>query len=1328
MKKIARASIYFGPVIILTLFILAWIYVIHPQVTGWIQSKLPELNSSQDYVTIKYEDLDISLLKLKVTANNVVVIFKNDLSKYPEIQVGSIKAQLNPFDLLIGQIDLSSITLDKIHWQLSDSIFTTNNDPASEIPVDLIFKYLPQVPVSKIKITNSDFNFLMTERQITLHSIIDSVVLENHKKSVSLDISKLQQYVQSEKNEPTLLVLNLATHFNSSQLTVDHFDLQSLDSKIKIKGQLNQIKKTLIHPSGEFAIESTIHGDNLRTLFLNLWPQKSRIPSLTGQVQTKGTLRLEGLKDINGQFQLNTENISVDHFKFGQAQVKMQIKKNQLLVNQIEVEHPAGLAELNEIEIGQEKPYLFKAKLKVKSFNLQKLFASLNLNSIPADLDLAGSTTCAGQLLPPFDIECDVDATAENIWVKPGLKEALTIVKVKKGHFNGNLILNQEDIQFESKIEIGKSNGIVKGVVDYKRGFKIDFDTTNLNIKDIDSLAGLDLAGQAQLKGFTWGDSSQGQIQARLSLDQGEIEQFVLGQFTSDLKYQDGQLFFNKLMGHLGQSNYQGDLSFDFPKSSLSGKISAPQLSGADVFTALKKRFYIPFDLTGTGSADILVSGPFDFWKLKYTLASHLEKGQIAEEGFEKLDLNLVADGKHIDFKNVVLKKLRSEGRLTGFISTEEKQPHFQLGVKTNQAYLEEVDHLARLAPALTGQISASGTVEGTIELPELKFNFNTKQVNLDGIDYLPSQGQVGLTRKYLTLVGQLSGRQIQANVKWPWKETDDYDVKLQVRDLNPLLFLPLLSLPQTTNEYYSRLSFDVDLKSNTRQLNHANGQMRLTDFFLQRGGQSIKLKKSSLISFESGLKKMEPIELTGDENQIDIKLVSPRKNENNLDFNVAVKLRLLQFLVPFVDTLSGQIEAQAQMSLNSQSLQLFGEGALVDAGVKLKGFPTPIEGITSPIEFSQSKIFFNDITAHVGSSDLIGSGQIDIKGSKNINVQFQAQADSIELTFPEGVTTAGKADLSFFGTWLPYNLKVNYKVGRGLVEKDFGAENSSAASLLKGSQYLPPKQFEQQAPSLMLDVAIDLTQGVVVKNKLVEGVATGNLTIQGTPENPAILGKIEIRPGSKIFFKDKPFDVQTANIQFTQAKEINPNIFISALARVSDYDINLVIQGPAKSPSIKPTSQPPLSEPDIFSLLALGMTSSKMDQNLSSETQQAQTSLEILAAISNQSQINKKIQEKLGLTVQLAPTVDSTKNIAVPKVIVSKKIGKKMNASYARPLTGDNQNHEVKLQYLFNRNFSGNLNYQNKDNTQQETNIQNQKTIETGILGLDMEYKEEFK
>ena len=1330
LKK-ANQFIYFTPLLILLLLIAAWKYALHPHLASWIKGKLPEFNAAQEYVDVDFNDLHISLLKLQFSATDVTFSFKNKFSRFNFLKIAEVRAQINPFELLIGQLNLNSIVLDNLNWELTEAALTATDSEGktkpSEIPIDLVFKYLPQIPVNQVKLQNANFKIISKAKKLTFQSHAESVTVENLKNRLNLTLFNLNQTFQYDSNSQVSVSVDLALSLNAQQLKINNLQINNSDSSLRLQGQFRDLKTLLSNPVGDLTLESTILCDNMRTLYLSLLPQKSRMPSLSGKIQSSGKLSINGLTSISGQFEINTTNLSVDHFKFGKAQIKAQIKKNQLHLDQISIEHPAGFAELNQIDIEQAKPYLFKTKLNVKTFNLQKLLISLGLNLIPADLDLTGTAACQGQLLPPFNIECTTEAALSHVVIKSTFNDPFSIIKIKQGQVKGSILFNDEDIQFDSHVMIGTSAGTARGVIDLQKGFQIDFASEQLKLIDIESLAGLDLKGQVKIAGTTWGDSSHGSLETDLTADQAEIEKFNLGHFSTELKYEKGNLFFRKIDGKLGQSNIAGALNFNFMDSVLNGNIDSSNIHGEDIYFALNKKFDLPFELSGIGQAHATLSGPFNFWKLKYDLSAFLKQGSIAEEGFERLDLNLVSDGKKIDFKDVRLAKLKSQLTLSGSIVTALKQPEFNLLLKSNQAYIEEIDAAAKLLPTLTGMVAVNGTVNGRLDSPEVKMNFNARQVNLDGFNYPPSQGQLGLDKKYLTMNGQLFGRQIQANLKWPWKEKDDYFLKLQVRDLNPLLLLPLISIPQPNSEFYSRLNLDVDLVGENKTIQKTSGRLALGDFLLQRGGQTIRLRAPASLIFDHGLKKMDPIDLSGEESHINIHLLNANTTDQKLNFELGLKIRLLQFLVPFVDSMNGFVEAQAQMPLRTTgSLQIFGEGQLTDGSVQLKGFPSPIEAITTPLEFSQSKIILSEISAQIGNSELNGSGQIEIKGSKNLVVKLQAQADNLELTFPEKITTGGKASLNFSGSWLPYTLKVDYKVNRGLVEKDFGQDNASNVTL-RGSHFLPAQQIESQSPSLLLDIAIDLSQGIIVKNKLLEGSASGNLEIKGTPENPIILGKIDIKPGSKIIFKDKTFEVQTARINFTDTTDTNPDIYISAIARVSDYDINILVQGPAKSPTIAATSQPPLSKGDIFSLLALGMTSTKMDQNLSSDLQQKQTEIEIIAALTNQSQFNKKLQETLGLNVQLAPSVDSTRNIAVPKVVVSKQIVKKLNASYAKPLTGD-QNQEVKLQYLFNHHWSGILNYQNKESNQQGLSPQNQNQNEKGILGGEFEYKREFK
>src|SRR5258707_13553932 len=97
-------------------------------------------------------------------------------------------------------------------------------------------------------------------------------------------------------------------------------------------------------------------------------------------------------------------------------------------------------------------------------------------------------------------------------------------------------------------------------------------------------------------------------------------------------------------------------------------------------------------------------------------------------------------------------------------------------------------------------------------------------------------------------------------------------------------------------------------------------------------------------------------------------------------------------------------------------------------------------------------------------------------------------------------------------------------------------------------------------------------------------------MTIRGTAAVPSVLGRIEINEGSATFAGQK-YQLQRGEIYFTNPVRIDPIIDLDATAQVENYDITVGLHGTATN--LKPTyrSEPPLSETDVFALLALGGT-----------------------------------------------------------------------------------------------------------------------------------------
>ncbi|HWU42044.1 MAG TPA: translocation/assembly module TamB domain-containing protein, partial [Bdellovibrio sp.] len=119
------------------------------------------------------------------------------------------------------------------------------------------------------------------------------------------------------------------------------------------------------------------------------------------------------------------------------------------------------------------------------------------------------------------------------------------------------------------------------------------------------------------------------------------------------------------------------------------------------------------------------------------------------------------------------------------------------------------------------------------------------------------------------------------------------------------------------------------------------------------------------------------------------------------------------------------------------------------------------------------------------------------------------------------------------------------------------------------------------------------------------------------------------------------------------------------------------------------------------------------------------QTGLEIGGAVLAKP-INKQLESTLGLNLAVTSQYDSTRNISVPKVTLSRKLSEKFKVSGSRSV-GDVEGYDVKLEYLLNNNITAVGSYENK-NLYENTTIQNTPQELENVFGLDLEFKREFK
>jgi translocation and assembly module TamB len=233
------------------------------------------------------------------------------------------------------------------------------------------------------------------------------------------------------------------------------------------------------------------------------------------------------------------------------------------------------------------------------------------------------------------------------------------------------------------------------------------------------------------------------------------------------------------------------------------------------------------------------------------------------------------------------------------------------------------------------------------------------------------------------------------------------------------------------------------------------------------------------------------------------------------------------------------------------------------------------------------------------------------------------------------------------------------------------------------------PPDPNSPANKIRLDVHVTSAPQLDFQNSYAKLAGTVDLMIRGTAAVPSVLGRIEINEGSATFAGQK-YQLQRGEIYFTNPVRIDPFIDLDATAQVENYDITVGLHGTATN--LKPTyrSEPPLSEADVFALLALGRT--QEEANLYQERQMAQgtdpTTSALLGGALNATVSNRV--EKLfgGSSVKIDPAFVGTLGQSSARITVQQQISKQVIATFATNVNTSAQQ-LIQVQYDLNHDNS---------------------------------------
>ncbi len=261
-------------------------------------------------------------------------------------------------------------------------------------------------------------------------------------------------------------------------------------------------------------------------------------------------------------------------------------------------------------------------------------------------------------------------------------------------------------------------------------------------------------------------------------------------------------------------------------------------------------------------------------------------------------------------------------------------------------------------------------------------------------------------------------------------------------------------------------------------------------------------------------------------------------------------------------------------------------------------GFPDEVfpdvTGITAVVEADLGRVALRSLRTTVAGGTLEADGTYQIEAGE---FDVRARGNSLPLVRDEGLIVRANADLRVAGA--PDGAAVSGTVSlldslffRDIELLPIGTPFSvpDAAELPKIDAAPPTDAVPEALANWTLDVRLRTEEPLLIRGNLATGRILMDLRVGGRLGDPRPDGTVRLLRGRAVL----PFStlaIPEAVITFTPANGLDPSIELNGTAEPRPYTVNILAYGRLSDPQIVLTSNPPLPQHEIMTLLATGTT-----------------------------------------------------------------------------------------------------------------------------------------
>ncbi len=640
-----------------------------------------------------------------------------------------------------------------------------------------------------------------------------------------------------------------------------------------------------------------------------------------------------------------------------------------------------------------------------------------------------------------------------------------------------------------------------------------------------------------------------------------------------------------------------------------------------------------------------------------------LSKGVAYGEPYDSAVAEVAVHGPEIDADKVAV--LLHGARIAGSGGYDVRSQRLHGHIEGDRLVLSKFRTFAKASPNADGTLTLVADANGTMERPGLKATAKLSGVTLDGEPLgeiaaeAHSEGDELFYRVQSTLVGAKIDGSGQTRL------TGEYETQARLAVSGFDVGTALALFRPGTVKAQSSIGGVVTVSGPLKTPEKLSGAADLSDFDVKLEGVELKAAEPLRVSLKDGTATLDRVHIVGQDTNMQASgtvqvfgASGPAGGRMEVKASGSVSVAIAHTFDPDILS-SGKVEFSVAAGGRTGKPSLTGRVKFDNVNAAMDGIPNGISSLNGTLVFNEDRLEVEDLTAMTGGGLLKIGGFLTYQSG--IYADMTATGDVVRVRL-NGLSATGNVSLRLQGG--PQSLLLS---GNVLVTRfGMGPEMDFAAFAAAGGVSSPPEPGAA-SNKVRLDVHVTSSPQLDFQNSYAKLAGTVDLTVHGTVADPTILGRIQIMDGSATFAGTK-YELQRGNIYFTNPVRIDPTIDLDATARVETYDITVGLQGTMSNLKATYRSEPPLSEADIFALLALGRTQEEAQLYQEQQVQEGAnpTSSALLGGALNETVSNRIGKLFGGGSVKIDPAFVGTLGNSSARITVQQQVTQQLSMTYA--------------------------------------------------------------